>query len=129
MTYATISRLIQKSADKFAEELGKTTYLREPTNMRFNTNVTTIPIGENIYKGKEVEPMKSLYRVVVVTKQEEIIMDKKVVAVDEDEAKFNAGVHAKLTERGIKPKDVTVICGSLGAVKVEKEIQKVQVVK
>ena len=73
--------------------------------------------------------MKNLYAVYVVTKQETIILDKKVVGADQEEAKFLAGVADILKEKNLKPKDVTIIVNQLGNVKVEPEIQKVQVVK
>jgi hypothetical protein len=78
---------------------------------------------------KEEDPMKTLFNVIVITKQEEIILDKKVVAEDVEEAKFNTDVSGVLREKGLKPKDVTIICNPIGQVKIEKEPQKVQLVK
>ncbi len=78
---------------------------------------------------KEKVPMKTLYNVVVVTTKEEILLDKKVVASDADEAKFLADVSEALKEKGLLPKAVTILCTALGQVKVEKEPDKVQLVQ
>ena len=72
--------------------------------------------------------MEILFNVIVVSKDREILLDKKVVAMDEDEAKFMVDIHAALKEKGLKPKDVTILAESLGEVKVRKEVQKVKVV-
>jgi len=80
-------------------------------------------------KKKGDEPMENLYYVVVVSKKREILLDVKVVAKDEDEAKFEVGVHSILKEKGLKPKDVTILCGELGEVKVKREVQKVKLVE
>ncbi len=78
---------------------------------------------------KENQPVKTLFNVIVVTKKEEIILDAKVVAEDANEAQFLVDVAAKLKEKSLKPKDVTILCNSLGQVKVEKEVEKVRLVK
>lgn len=75
----------------------------------------------NIRKEVAEKPMKTLYNVIVVTMDEEIILDIKTVAENEEEAKFNVGVFELLIKRCLKPKNVTVICNILGAVKVEEE--------
>jgi hypothetical protein len=84
-------------------------------------------IGAQTKKGEDT--MKSLFNVTVVSAKEEILLDKKTVATDSDEAKFNLGVDTVIRDAGLKPKDVTVICTCLGGVKTEPEAQKVQVVK
>jgi len=74
-------------------------------------------------------PMKNLYNVTVISIDEEVVLDVKAVANDENEATFNAGVHQALVEKNLKPKDVTIICNIIGSVKVRKEPQKVIVEK
>jgi hypothetical protein len=78
---------------------------------------------------KESEPMKTLFHVIVVTTKEVVLVDEKVVGSDADEAKFLAGVYAAIREAKLLPKDVTIICNMLGQVKVEKEPEKVKIVK
>jgi hypothetical protein len=76
-------------------------------------------------QNKEI-PMKNLYNVVVVSIDEEIVLDEKVVANDENEATFNAGVHQALVEKNLKPKDVTITCTVISSsIRVRKEPQKV----
>ena len=79
-------------------------------------------------QNKEI-PMKNLYNVTVISIDEEVVLDVKAVANDENEATFNAGVHQALVEKNLKPKDVTIICNIIGSVKVRKEPQKVIVEK
>lgn len=80
-------------------------------------------------KEEDKKPMKKLFRVYVITLDEEIILDGKlVVSEDVKDAEFSAEVFTKLKEKKLKPKDVTVICESLGDVKVREEIQQVQIV-
>jgi hypothetical protein len=101
----------------------------------FNTNNEDITkIKEDLNKLKEKFkqgkiPMKNLYNVVVVSIDEEILLDAKVVAVDRDEASFNAGVHKKIEEKGLKPKDVSILVRDLGQVKVRPEKKRVIVEK
>ena len=88
------------------------------------------PKCSNIYNpSKESEPMKTLFHVIVVTTKEVVLVDEKVVGSDADEAKFLAGVYAAIREAKLLPKDVTIICNMLGQVKVEKEPEKVKIVK
>lgn len=100
----------------------------DSVDVDFKGNII-VSSGEFNNKKEEKEPMKNLYNVIVVTKNEKIILDSKTVAENEDEAKFNVGVFETLKEKNLKPKDVTVICNALGQVKIEKEVQKVQLVK
>lgn len=80
--------------------------------------------------GREArKPMKSVYNVVVVSKRGEIILDKKVVAKDRDEALFEADVSGVLKAYGYRPGDVTMLCVKLGDVEVEPEPQRVQIVE
>ena len=74
---------------------------------------------------KEEQLVKSLYSVTVVSKDEKILLDIKVVAEDVDEAKFDAGVHDVIKESNLKPRDVTVLCRALGEVRVKKVDEKV----
>lgn len=64
--------------------------------------------------------METLYQVLVVTKDREIIIDKKLVAKNHDDAKFNAGLYTVLKDKSLKPSDVTVLVESLGNVEVNK---------
>lgn len=83
-----------------------------------------------IKEREEVIPMKKLYRVYVVSVDEELLLDGAVViAEDNKDAEFAAGVFEVLKEYDLKPKDVTVICEVLGDVKVREEIKKVKLVK
>ncbi len=84
-----------------------------------------------LIKEKEnVIPMKKLYKVYVVSLDEEILLgDKLVVAEDTKDAEFAAGIFDVLKKQNLKPKDVTVICEVLGDVKVREEIKKVKIVK
>ena len=75
------------------------------------------------------EPMANLYSVVTVTKKREIIVEKSVVADDEAGAAFVAGVYTELTTRNLTPSDVTTIATLLGQVKVDKEPDRVRVIK
>ena len=79
-------------------------------------------------QNKEI-PMKNLYNVVVVSNEEKILLDEKVVASDREEATFNAGVHDALKEAKLKPKDVSILVNDMGQVRVKKEPQKMIVVK
>ncbi|GAF10800.1 hypothetical protein JCM16418_5022 [Paenibacillus pini JCM 16418] len=65
--------------------------------------------------------METLYQVTVVTKKKEIILDKKLVSVDQENAKFEAGLYDVLSTKGLTPSDVTVIVATLGKVAVDKE--------
>jgi len=73
-------------------------------------------------------PMQTLFNIIVVTKDREILLDTKIVAEDEEEAKFSVDIHSILKAKNLKPKDVTVLCNEFGEVKVRKEVQKVKVV-
>lgn len=75
------------------------------------------------------DPMETLYRVVVVSKDRKVILDKTVVAPDESGADFEADVSGALRTAGLKPQQVTVIRQALGQVKVEREPEKVRLVK
>ena len=80
-------------------------------------------------KPKGDQPMETLYQVIVVSKDREVLLEKKIVAMDEDEAKFQVDIHSVLKEKGLKPKDVTILVWGCGEVKVRKEVQKVKVVE
>lgn len=73
--------------------------------------------------------MEHLYHVAVVTKKRQILLDKKVVAENEDGAKFEADVSAVIKKAGLRPPGVTVLVNDLGPVKVEREPEKVRIVK
>jgi len=74
------------------------------------------------------EPMATLFNIIIVSKDRDILIDTKVVAEDEEEAKFSVDIHSILINKRLKPKDVTILCNSLGEVKVRKEVQKVKIV-
>ncbi|MHA1952491.1 MAG: hypothetical protein ACW96U_00905 [Candidatus Heimdallarchaeaceae archaeon] len=78
---------------------------------------------------KEGIPMKSLYSVIVVDIDGNIVLDTKVVAEDENEAQFAADVHDVLKTKGLKPKSVTIVVEEIAEVKSRKETQKVEIVK
>ena len=72
--------------------------------------------------------METLYQVIVVSKDRDILSESKIVAEDQDEAKLGVDIHSVLRGRHLKLKDVTILCIALGDVKVRKEVQKVKVV-
>lgn len=80
-------------------------------------------------KKERNHPMKTLYEVIVVSIDEEVLSSRDVVAEDREEAMLVANVGSILQAHGIKPKDATVIVRPLGEVKVRKPTQKVQIVK
>lgn len=82
-----------------------------------------------ITEKRSEQPMETLFNVIVVSKDRAILLEKKTVAENEEDAKFNVDIHSVLKEKGLKPKDVTIICNSCGGVKVRKEVQKVRVIK
>jgi len=85
----------------------------------------SITLTQNPKKG---EPMATLFNIIIVSKDRDILIDTKVVAEDEEEAKFSVDIHSILINKRLKPKDVTILCNSLGEVKVRKEVQKVKIV-
>ena len=78
---------------------------------------------------EEGDPMETLWQVLIVTKARKVIDAGTVVAPDESGADFEADVAGKLRAAGLKPRDVTVIRKNLGQVAVEKEPQKMRLVK
>jgi hypothetical protein len=76
--------------------------------------------GENMFIAEEDKKAKHLFNVILV-KNDKILIDKKVVAYDTEDAKFVAGVYRKIDENGLKPSDVTIIVYQLGAVKETKK--------
>ncbi|GFN32498.1 hypothetical protein [Paenibacillus xylaniclasticus] len=60
-----------------------------------------------------------LYEVTVVDQGGSITLDKKVVAKDEESAKFKAGVYRLLEEESLNPEDVTIVASKGHAVKVK----------
>lgn len=75
-------------------------------------------------QNKEI-PMKNFYNVIVVSIDEKVLLDVKVVAADENEAQYLAKVYNALEEEKLKPKDVTIIVRSLGQVKIRPEKKRV----
>ncbi len=67
------------------------------------------------------EPVFYLFRVYVINKcNAAILMDgKPVIAQDEREAEYEAGVPALLTEKRLSIQDVDVICEEVSEVEVE----------
>jgi len=80
-------------------------------------------------KPKKEKNMKHLYHVIVVDLDEEILVDVKKVAEDEDDAKFLAGVFSTLEEAKLKPTEVTIIVNCLGSVKVKPKVKEVKINK
>ncbi|GAV11384.1 hypothetical protein [Paenibacillus sp. NAIST15-1] len=62
--------------------------------------------------------LESLYHVIVITQNSEILIDKKVVSKSEETAKFKVGAYACLEDNKLTPDDVTIIVKNLGSVKV-----------
>ena len=100
-----------------------------PTITVTNADWDFYRVALKAFKREDGEPMKGLFNVIVVSKKEEILLDKKVVAEDAREAEFIAEVADVLKAKALKPRDVTVICNRLGDVSVEKEPEKVRLVK
>lgn len=80
-------------------------------------------------KKERMHPMKTLFEVIIVTIDEEVIARELVVAEDDKEASLAADVPAILRKHGVKLKDVTIFVMKIGLVKVRKPTQKVQIVK
>ena len=78
---------------------------------------------------KEKKNMKNFYHVFVVDLDEKILVDEKVVAKNEDDAKFLAKVFSTLEEAKLKPTEVTIIVNLLGNVKVRPKTKEVIVKK
>ena len=72
--------------------------------------------------------METLYQVIVVTKDREILLEEKVVAETAEEAKFYIEIKGILRAKNLKLQDITILCHAIGDVKVRKEVQKVKVV-
>lgn len=87
------------------------------------------PSKSDLDPQKEEGPMETLFQVLIVTKARKIIDAGFVVAPDESTADFEADVAGKLRAEGLKPRDVTVIRIKHGQVAVEKEPQKMRLVK
>jgi hypothetical protein len=62
--------------------------------------------------------LESLFNVIVITQNSEILIDKKVVSKSEETAKFKVGAYACLEDHKLTPDDVTIIVNNLGSVKV-----------
>ncbi len=96
-----------------------------------------LPFNEVLYghheeqkpsKPKGDQPMEILFNVIVVSKDRDVLLEQKVVAVDEAEAQLAIDIHSCLKARGLKLRDVTVLVNDIGEVKVRKEVQKVKMV-
>lgn len=86
------------------------------------------PILDNDIK-KQEKNMKKLYKIYMVSLDEQILLDGVlVVAIDQEDAKFSANVHDALKTANLKPADVTIICQEVGNVKVHEPVKKVQIV-
>jgi len=66
------------------------------------------------------ENVENLYHITVIDLDKNILIDKKVVAKTDDDAKFEAGVFKILQEKKIKPSDVSIIINNVGTVKIRK---------
>jgi len=66
------------------------------------------------------ENVENLYHITVIDLDKNILIDKKVVAKTDDDAKFEAGVFKILQEKKIKPSDVSIIINNVGTVKIGK---------
>ena len=66
--------------------------------------------------------MKTLYQLIVITKDEEILIDKKVTGSSDEEVRFEH-VYDVLKGRGLKLNDVTIFCNTIGYFKV-KEVKE-----
>ena len=72
--------------------------------------------------------METLYYIIVVSKDREILLEEKVVAETAEEAKFYIEIKGILRAKNLKLQDITILCVELGDVKVRKEVQKVKLV-
>ena len=79
-------------------------------------------------KPKGDQPMETLYNVIVVSKDREVLLDEKVVATDEGEAQLAIDLHSALKAVNLKAREVTILVREIGEVKVRKEVQKVKMV-
>jgi hypothetical protein len=91
--------------------------------LKFPNQTLTIT-GDNFsskIKGDEKQKMEYLYHVLLIDNDKAVIMDEKVVAKNEESAKFEAEVYTVLKEMGLTLDEVTILCIELGEVKINQE--------
>lgn len=64
------------------------------------------------------QPIYNLWEVYVVDQKKEVLLDKKVVATDAEDARHAAGVDLLLRKAGLRPSEVTIFTAIKGVVKV-----------
>ena len=99
-----------------------------PKEQTGTDRTVTVPMGEWTQNSIKEANMETLYRVIVVSKDRKVYDLGMVVAEDEETAKFEVDVGGTLKQHALKPKDVTIVCEEIDAVKVREEVKKVQVV-
>lgn len=117
----------KEDLDRLEQAQQRVQRLMESAVSSVNQTVTIRDSGKPAKEGSQ--SMKAVFNVLVVSKKGEILLDKKVVAKDRDEALFEADVSAVLKAKGLKPGDVTMLCVKIGDVEIEPEPQKVQIVE
>jgi hypothetical protein len=74
--------------------------------------------------------MKKLFNVYVIDDMGQFLMNRAIVAVDEEDAKFEARIDEVIRKVGLKYKDVTVVCHLIsGGIKIKDIDDNVQLVK
>lgn len=86
-----------------------------------NTNKNFFPYVVTIKEDEK--KMETLYSVIVIDKERDILIDEKVVAKNQESAKFNADVYDHLKKSGLTLDDVTVIVNQLGLVEVAEYLE------
>jgi len=100
----------------------------------YTSSSNGIPLGITSYpvhsEEAEGENIMHLYRVWVIDRKGRLLMaGDAVVAKDEADARFLAGVDTKLREAGLRPGKVTVYVEHVCSVEVDPEPKKVKLVK
>lgn len=83
------------------------------------THATETYTEYTIERGDSMNTNMSLYEVIVVGKNKDIYIDRKVVAESAKDAEFEAGVDLFLREWKLKPSDVNIICTWKANIKIE----------
>lgn len=108
--------------DNYNHSLGDTLRLNGSPNQINWSNLNLVGTIEK-YKEVKNKSMENLYNVIVIDKERDILIDKKVVAKNPESAKFNAEVYDHLKKSGLTLDDVTVIVNQLGTVEVAEYLE------
>jgi len=74
--------------------------------------------------------MKKLFNIYVIDDVGQFLMNRSVIAIDEEDARFEANVDEVIRKVGLKYKDVTVVCQLIsGGIKIKDTDENIQLVK